>query len=65
MLDEVVVSSTRKDANVREMTMSIQKIDIERIKKIPSLMGEVDVIKTIQLMPGVHAAAEGSSGFSV
>ena len=65
MLDEVVVSSTRKDANVREMAMSVQKIDIERIKKIPSLMGEVDVIKTIQLMPGVHAASEGSSGFSV
>ncbi len=65
MLDEVVISSTRKDANVREMVMSVQKIDIERIKKIPSLMGEVDVIKTIQLMPGVHAASEGSSGFSV
>ena len=65
MLDEVVITSQRKDANVREMVMSVQKIDIERIKKIPSLMGEVDVIKTIQLMPGVHAASEGSSGFSV
>ena len=65
MLDEIVVSSTRKDANVREMVMSVQKIDIESIKKIPSLMGEIDVIKTIQLMPGVHAASEGSSGFSV
>lgn len=65
MLDEVVISSQRKDANVREMVMSVQKIDIERIKKIPSLMGEIDVIKTIQLMPGVHAASEGSSGFSV
>ena len=36
MLDEIVVSSTRKDANVREMVMSVQKIDIESIKKIPS-----------------------------
>ena len=65
MLDEVVISSQRKDANVRELKMSVQTIDMVRIKKIPALMGEVDVIKTIQLMPGVHAASEGSSGFSV
>ena len=65
MLDEVVVSSKRKDANVKELKMSVQTIDMVRIKKIPSLMGEIDVIKTIQLMPGVHAASEGSSGFSV
>ncbi len=65
MLDEIIISSTRKDANVRELKMSVQKLDMVRIKKIPSLMGEVDVIKTIQLLPGVHAASEGSSGFSV
>ena len=65
ILDEVVISSQRKDANVRELKMSVQTIDMVRIKKIPALMGEVDVIKTIQLMPGVHAASEGSSGFSV
>ena len=65
MLDEVVISSQRKDANVRELKMSVQTIDMVRIKKIPALMGEVDVIKSIQLLPGVHAASEGSSGFSV
>ena len=65
MLDEVVISSRRRDANVRELQMSIQTIDMKQIRKIPSLMGEVDVIKTIQLLPGVHAASEGSSGFSV
>lgn len=65
MLDEVVISSSRKDANVTELKMSVQTIDMVRIRKIPSLMGEVDVIKTIQLLPGVHAASEGSSGFSV
>lgn len=65
MLDEIVISSKRKDANVRELKMSVQTIDMVRIKKIPSLMGEVDVIKSIQLLPGVHAASEGSSGFSV
>lgn len=65
MLDEVVISSNRKDANVTELKMSVQTIDMVRIRKIPSLMGEVDVIKSIQLLPGVHAASEGSSGFSV
>ena len=58
MLDEVVISSQRKDANVRELKMSVQTIDMVRIKKIPALMGEVDVIKCIQLLPGVHAASE-------
>lgn len=65
MLDAVVVSSTRKDANVTELKMSVQTIDMVRVRKIPSLMGEIDVIKSIQLLPGVHAASEGSSGFSV
>ncbi len=65
MLDAVVVSSTRKDANVTELKMSVQTIDMVQIRKIPSLMGEIDVIKSIQLLPGVHAASEGSSGFSV
>ena len=45
--------------------MSVQTLDMITIKKIPALMGEVDVIKTIQLLPGVQAASEGSSGFSV
>ena len=65
ILDAVVVSSTRKDANVTELKMSVQTIDMVRVRKIPSLMGEIDVIKSIQLLPGVHAASEGSSGFSV
>ena len=65
MLDAVVVSSTRKDANITELKMSVQTIDMVRVRKIPSLMGEIDVIKSIQLLPGVHAASEGSSGFSV
>lgn len=65
MLDEVVISSTRKDANVKDFKMSVQTIDMVKIKKIPTMMGEADVIKSIQLLPGVHAASEGSSGFSV
>ena len=65
MLAEVEVTSERKDRNVSEMAMSVQTLDMITIKKIPALMGEVDVIKSIQLLPGVQAASEGSSGFSV
>ena len=64
-LNEVEVTSQRSDRNVSEMAMSVQSLDMITIKKIPALMGEVDVIKTIQLLPGVQAASEGSSGFSV
>ena len=64
-LNEVQVTSQKPDRNVSEMAMSVQRLDMITIKKIPALMGEVDVIKTIQLLPGVQAASEGSSGFSV
>ena len=64
-LAEVEITSQRKDRNVSEMAMSVQSLDMITIKKIPALMGEVDVIKSIQLLPGVQAASEGSSGFSV
>ena len=64
-LSEVEVTSQKKDKNVSQMAMSVQSLDMITIKRIPALMGEVDVIKTIQLLPGVQAASEGSSGFSV
>lgn len=65
LLENVIVTSKKKDANVRELAMSVQKLEMMKIRKIPALMGEVDVIKAIQLLPGVHAASEGSSSFSV
>ena len=64
-LAEVQVTSERKDRNVSAMAMSVQTLDMITIKKIPALMGEVDVIKSITLLPGVQSASEGSSGFSV
>lgn len=64
-LSEVEVTSERKDRNVSAMAMSVQTLDMITIKKIPALMGEVDVIKSITLLPGVQSASEGSSGFSV
>lgn len=64
-LSEVQVTSERKDRNVTALAMSVQTLDMITIKKIPALMGEVDVIKSITLLPGVQSASEGSSGFSV
>ena len=64
-LQEVQVTSERKDRNVTALSMSVQTLDMITIKKIPALMGEVDVIKSITLLPGVQSASEGSSGFSV
>jgi len=64
-LHEVVVKSDRTDQNVAKPEMSVFKMDIKTIQKIPMLMGEVDVIKAIQLLPGVQSVSEGSSGYSV
>lgn len=65
MLQEVVIQGESKTANVTKTEMSVSKLNTRSIKKIPALMGEVDIIKAIQLLPGVQATAEGSSGFSV
>lgn len=64
-LDEVVVSAEKVDANVTEVKMSRENLKIERIKSIPALMGEVDVIKSIQLLPGISSAGEGTTGMFV
>lgn len=63
-LEEVVVNAARR-ANVTKAEMSVEKLEVKTIKRIPALMGEVDVIKAIMLLPGVQPAAEGTSAFSV
>lgn len=64
-LDEITVSGERKDRNVKDIEMSTQKLQMKTVKKMPALMGEVDIIKTIQLLPGVQTSGEGTSGFHV
>lgn len=64
-LQEVVVSATRPDENVKSPQAGIEKINMEEINKIPVLMGERDVLKSIQLVPGVNSAGEGNAGFYV
>ena len=64
-LDEVVVSGQRRDENITKTTMGVQKLNTSEIKNIPVLFGENDVLKTIQLLPGIKPVGEGSSGFNV
>lgn len=64
-LEEVVISTERPDQNVRDPLMGVEKLDPKEIAKIPVIFGEKDLIKTMQLIPGVKSAGEGSSGFYV
>ncbi len=64
-LSEVIVSDRAKNANVTSTQMSVNKISSKTIEAIPALMGEVDLIKALQLLPGVKMVAEGATGLSV
>lgn len=64
-IKEVVVSARKRDDNIKLNLMSAQQVSIATVKKIPALMGEVDLLKAIQLLPGVVSAGEGTSSFSV
>lgn len=64
-MQEVSVSAVKQDANVREALMGVEKLDPKAVAKIPVLLGEKDIIKTMQLLPGVKSAGEGSSGYYV
>ncbi len=65
LMQEVVISAKEKDKNVQSTEMGTVDIQMEDIKKLPALMGEVDIIKAIQLLPGVKSAGEGGVGFYV
>jgi len=64
-LDEVVISSIGADENVRSTEMGIAKLNIREVKEIPVIFGEQDILKTIQLLPGVSTSGEGGSGYFV
>ncbi|MDR1757769.1 MAG: TonB-dependent receptor [Bacteroidales bacterium] len=62
---EVTVSAQREDYNVSSVETGKMSMTVEAIKSIPALMGEADVIKAVQLLPGVQSGGEGNSGFYV
>ncbi len=64
-LQGVKVSAQRKDKNITQAQMGLEKLDMAQINKVPVLFGEKDVLKTIQLLPGIKSAGEGNAGFYV
>lgn len=64
-LQEVVVSENVEKLDIRKPQMSVNSLSVETIKKIPVILGEADIIKSILLLPGVTNAGEGASGFNV
>ncbi|GCC49891.1 TonB-dependent receptor [Chryseotalea sanaruensis] len=64
-LKEVVISAEKEQSIVQSVEMSVNKLDIKTISKIPAFLGEVDVIRSLQQLPGVATVGEGASGFNV
>lgn len=63
-LKEVIVEGER-ERNLHEEPMSLSKLSVQEVRQIPVIFGERDVLKTIQLLPGVLSGGEGNSGFYV
>ncbi len=64
-LKEVIITSNKTKIDIKKPEMSVNKLSIAAIKKMPVVLGEVDVLKSILLLPGVTNAGEGASGFNV
>jgi hypothetical protein len=64
-LQEVIITARKSDRNITNPTMGVESMKIEKIRLLPAIMGETDILKAIQLLPGVQAISESSTGFSV
>jgi len=64
-LGEIEISARKNDDNIKNVQSGVDKLDIEVVNKIPVLLGERDILKTIQLLPGIQSAGEGNTGFYV
>jgi hypothetical protein len=64
-LNEVIVTAERRNDNVTSNKMGVNQVNIQEIKSIPAFMGEKDILKTIQLLPGIKPVGEGNGGFYV
>ena len=62
---EIVVEGKRAEDHITQSRMSVNEVDIRQVKSLPALMGEADILKTIQLLPGVKNGGEGTTGFYV
>lgn len=64
-LHEVTISSRSAQKRVDEVQVGVEKVEIATLAKVPSLFGEKDILKGIQLLPGVKSESEGSGGYQV
>lgn len=64
-IQEIVVSSKAANQNISSTQMSVAQLDVKEISQVPVLFGEKDVLKTLQLLPGIKAASDGNAGFYV
>jgi len=65
VLEEIVISAEKRNDNIVNAQMGVAKINLNEIRNVPVLFGERDVLKTLQLLPGIKSAGEGNSGFYV
>jgi hypothetical protein len=65
VLEEIVVKAESENQNITSTEVSVEKLDIKTIIKMPAFGGEVDIVKSLQLLPGVSSVGEGASGFNV
>ena len=64
-LDSIVITSQSKARSISSPQMGVEKLSVKELKNIPVLFGESDILKTIQLLPGIKSAGDGNSGFYV
>lgn len=64
-LSDIVITAERDNENVLNTKMGADIMSIDALKKLPSLMGEADIVKSVELLPGVTSVGEGSQGFNV
>ena len=65
LLDEVTVRTEAVDRNVKKIEMGVNQLPIRNIKRMPALMGEVDIVRSLLLLPGVSTVGEGATGINV
>ncbi len=65
LLNEIVVEAQRSDENVQRAQMGVMDIPVTKISELPVILGETDILKVVQLLPGVQSGNEGTTGFFV
>lgn len=64
-MDEIVITSDELKKNLESNEMGTIDLSVESIKRLPALLGEIDALKALQLLPGVSSATEGTAGLYV